>query len=602
MDRRYDARPREISSRETLVDPAARRPTLLPDFARHAWASEPARQRWEPRLDAIRRAWREIEWLSAAHGARPCALVSIGRNEVATLKERWQAYRLNASSVPPSCTPAGRGRVLAFVGERSAVRRALDAWSARDDGAVGSLLGYPDCCRRFFRRVWVEYGRIDTTLDMALGGPFADRTFDIAPLAAPHCNVFWRRVGLRAVAHLPCAFDCAPTLAIGRALWEIGDRAGYSAEREWLEEILLCPAAWSALHGIAEVKTPVLKIVMRTDHTDQKWSIRWRGKSYPQEGASGLAFPYRPLPRAPKISLRDAARGETEARAADAILDAAIDVIPETARAERRVTRLRLSPYFNIVALDDGSVGAAANYAAMTQAELDTRRAELELAIARDPLLLASSAATGDKLLISLRTAIASALAVPVIRQGGDHRFTVRSSVPEALFGGARTAVVIGFGGYMAALAASRGIMRLHVADLLYARRRAEMDGARQRFLAARPELDMTMSDGGDIWRRMAGADLVCITGSALCNGSMEGLLRAAPACRRIIVQGQSAAMHPAPLFRRGVTMVSTTVKPANLIDLSEPDMRRALEGGLPAVYLIPGGGRPELINAARAP
>ena len=594
--------PREISLHETLVDPAARRQTLLPDFARHAWASEPARQRWEPRLDAIRHAWRDIEWLSAAHGARPCALVSIGHSEVATLKERWQAHRLNASSVPPSSAAVGTGRVLAFVGERSAVRRALEAWGARDDLEVGSLLGYPECCRRFFRHAWVESGRIDTTLDMALGGPFADRTFDIAPPAAPHCNVLWRRLGPRAVAHLPCAFSCAPTLAIGRVLWEIGDRAGYGAEREWLEEILSWPAAWSALHGIAEVKTPVLKIAMRTDHTDQKWSIRWHGTCYPEEGASGLAFPYRPLPRAPKITLRDAARGGTEARAADGILDAAIAAIPETVRAERRVTRLRLSPYFNMVALDDGSVGAAANYAGMKQPALDAHRAELEAALARDPLLLATSAVPGNRLLISLRTAIASALVAPVIRQGGDHRFTVRSSVPEGLFDGARTAVVIGFGGYMATLAASRGIIRLHVADLLYAQRRAEMDGARQRFLAARSELEMTMSDGSDIWRRMACADLVCITGSALCNGSMEGLLRAASACRRVIVQGQSAAVHPAALFRRGVATVSTTVKPTNLIDLSEPDARRALEGGLATVYLTPGGARRGTADMTRAP
>ena len=437
-------------------------------------------------------------------------------------------------------------------------------------------------------------GRIDTTLDMALAGPFADRTFDIAHPAAPFCNTLWRRLGMRAVAHLPCGFDCAPSLAVGRALWEIADHAGYGAEREWLEEILSWPASWSALHGIAEVKTPVMKIAMRTDHTDQKWSILWNGLSYPEEGVSGLGFPYRPLPRAPKIARRSASR------AAEAILEAAIAAIPETMRAARRIARLRLSPYFNMVALDDGSVGAAANYAGLGQAALDARGSEWEAAIARDPLLLTMTVTPGDKLLMSLRTAIASALAAPVIRQGGDSSFAVRSSVPEGLFGGARSAVVIGFGGYMAALAASRGIARLHVADLLYARRRAEMDGARQRFLGARPELDMTLSDGSDIGRRLAGADLVCITGSALCNGSMEGLLRAASGCRRVIVQGQSAAVHPAAFFRRGVAMVSTTLKPANLLDLPDADARQALEGGLAAVYLTPGGARRGNADPAR--
>ena len=592
-DMQCDAR--EFSLREASVDPAARGPTRLPDFVRHAWASEPARQRWGPRLAAIRRAWRDIEWLSAAHEVRSCALVSIGHGEMATLKDQWLAHRLSASSLPRGGAPATRGRVLAFVGERSAVSRALEAWGAHADGDVGALLGYPECCRRFFHRVCVDSGRIDTTLDMALAGPCVDRTFDIAPpSAAPFCNTFWRRLGVRAVAHLPCAFDCAPSLAVGRALWEIGDRAGYGAEREWLEEILSWPAAWSALHGIAEVKTPVMKIAMRTDHTDQKWSIRWNGQLYPEEGASGIAFPYRPLPRAPKIARRSASR------AADGILEAAIASIPDRARAERRIAHLRLSPFFNMVALDDGSVGAAANYAGLSQSALEARRSEWELAIPRDPLLLTMTAAPGDKLLMSLRTAIASALAAPVIRQGGDSSFAVRSSVPQGLFGGARTAVVIGFGGYMAALAASRGIARLHVADLLFARRRAEMDGARQRFLAARPELDMTFSDGSDIARRMAGADLVCITGSALCNGSMEQLLRAASGCGRVIVQGQSAAVHPAAFFGRGVAMVSTTLKPANLIDLPDAAARRALEGGLAAVYLTSSGARPGDADPAR--
>ncbi|MFZ0603302.1 MAG: DUF364 domain-containing protein, partial [Roseiarcus sp.] len=97
-----------------------------------------------------------------------------------------------------------------------------------------------------------------------------------------------------------------------------------------------------------------------------------------------------------------------------------------------------------------------------------------------------------------------------------------------------------------------------------------------------------------------AGADLVCITGSALCNGSMEQLLRAASGCGRVIVQGQSAAVHPAAFFGRGVAMVSTTLKPANLIDLPDAAARRALEGGLAAVYLTSSGARPGDADPAR--
>ena len=56
---------------------------------------------------------------------------------------------------------------------------------------------------------------------------------------------------------------------------------------------------WSGLHGIAEIKTPVLKISARTDATAQKYTVRWSGTGYPDEGATGLRFPYRAPARKP---------------------------------------------------------------------------------------------------------------------------------------------------------------------------------------------------------------------------------------------------------------------------------------------------------------
>lgn len=61
----------------------------------------------------------------------------------------------------------------------------------------------------------------------------------------------------------------------------------------WLEEILDWPMHWSALHGCAELKTPVAKIIYRCDATSDKQEIRFEGNTYPEEGERGLAFPYR---------------------------------------------------------------------------------------------------------------------------------------------------------------------------------------------------------------------------------------------------------------------------------------------------------------------
>jgi SAM-dependent methyltransferase len=75
-------------------------------------------------------------------------------------------------------------------------------------------------------------------------------------------------------------------MALGRDL-------GFAVEMEWLEEILNWPASWSALHGIAQVKTPVLKVSTRTDATAHEFVVRRAGRRMPAEAAAGLVFPFR---------------------------------------------------------------------------------------------------------------------------------------------------------------------------------------------------------------------------------------------------------------------------------------------------------------------
>jgi hypothetical protein len=62
---------------------------------------------------------------------------------------------------------------------------------------------------------------------------------------------------------------------------------------DWIEEILNWPASWSALHGIAQVKTPVLKVSTRTDATAHEFIVRRPGRRMPAEAAAGLSFPFR---------------------------------------------------------------------------------------------------------------------------------------------------------------------------------------------------------------------------------------------------------------------------------------------------------------------
>jgi hypothetical protein len=118
-------------------------------------------------------------------------------------------------------------------------------------------------------------------------------------------NMFWRSIGVRAVPHLPCRIDCADSLTLAERMLLVARQSGFANEADWTEEILSWPVEWSALHGIAEIKTPIMKIITRTDATAGKLVVQWQGVTYPAEGAIGVRFPYQP-PVRPAITTRRA--------------------------------------------------------------------------------------------------------------------------------------------------------------------------------------------------------------------------------------------------------------------------------------------------------
>jgi hypothetical protein len=282
----------------------------LPDFTRLSWVSELARQTWEPRIREIGRAWREIEWLSVIRGERSCSLTLLSPEAFIDTAAHWTNLGLNAlplqienlPNTPYISTATCRepGQPIAFrlvVGKPEAVLQFKCAWDSSDNEMIGNLLGYPTCCRHFFQRVWIEDKRVDTTWAMAANTCEAQASERmIAVNGSPIANILWRWMGVRAVPHLPCRFDCPDTVRFGERLQDIGRQAGYNREIDWTIEILSWPVEWSALHGIAEVKTPVLRVSTRTDATAKKFMVHYRGPKFPNEGVTGLRFPYeRPL-------------------------------------------------------------------------------------------------------------------------------------------------------------------------------------------------------------------------------------------------------------------------------------------------------------------
>ncbi len=269
---------------------------VLPDFTRWIWLSEVARAVWSLRVAAISRAWAQVETASVPAGIRDSIMmfpsVEILPRAVREAAERGLLLLPLAlegvddtaySATARSYAPGAPGRYRAVVTRPELAGRWLMAYQDNDETSIGKLLGYPACCTEFYRRTWIQEKRTDTTEPMAANGT----------VGPPESNILLRWLNVRLVPHLPCGFNCQSTMALGFALGELWAQMGFGQELQWAREMLNWPVEWSALHGVAEIRTPVVTIMTRTDWTPDKRIVRREGSSYPAEGADGLRFPYR---------------------------------------------------------------------------------------------------------------------------------------------------------------------------------------------------------------------------------------------------------------------------------------------------------------------
>ena len=282
-----------------------RLPFRLQDFTRICWASDSAREVWQPRIGRISNAWLEIEWRAVVAGLRSCCITMASPEQFVQRAPRWAQNGLTAlpltmagvaASYSSTSVAVQAGKPFVFrmvLGSPKDVSRFKEAFDGSDDRAIGELLGYPACCREFFKRVWVDDAMVDTTWPMAAatdGAEVRDALIEVS--SPPKSNILWRWMGVRPVSHLPCSFACEATIELADRLIEVGRKHGFAEEMDWMLQILDWPVEWSALHGVAEIKTPILKVSTRTDATPCKYTVRYKGRSTPPEAAQGLRFPF----------------------------------------------------------------------------------------------------------------------------------------------------------------------------------------------------------------------------------------------------------------------------------------------------------------------
>lgn len=273
----------------------------LDDFTRVQWA--PEGQVWEEKFRAASNSYQSIEIMLVAAKVKPSSLLVVSPSTLAIVSRQASVYGLialvlgrqgSSSSYAATSIPYVDGQPYDFrvaICTQSLVDHWLHAWEHHDDETIGVLLGYPECCRRFFSRYWVDEGFVDTTwVQAANTAEVANNVINVHPNAA--CNVTLRHLGLRWVSHLPCSFKCQPTIAL-MADYAPVIKEEFPEEYRTLSEALQWPVRWTALHGIAEITTPVCRIISRTDATPSRYVVNQHGPLYPENGARGTDFPFR---------------------------------------------------------------------------------------------------------------------------------------------------------------------------------------------------------------------------------------------------------------------------------------------------------------------
>lgn len=272
----------------------------LPETVRLAWVSDEVRNLRQPMMRKVARAWAEMEWRSVPAHLRRCALCLVSSADFVNLAAQVAQCGLKAmpmrveetSGLPGSATML----LHVVVARKRDAAEFKSAWIRGSSDAMGDLLGYPPCCRQFFQRIFVEQRITDPLWSIAQASALSRREDNSVVLSGPPLlNLLLRSIGLRAIPHFPCSMDCPHSLALANRFMDLGKSLGFSDEIQGLHEMLSWPAEWSALHGIAEIRTPIVKISTTTDATAEKRIIQWIGKGYPPGGARGLAFPFQPL-------------------------------------------------------------------------------------------------------------------------------------------------------------------------------------------------------------------------------------------------------------------------------------------------------------------
>ncbi|WP_456623313.1 MULTISPECIES: hypothetical protein [unclassified Bradyrhizobium] len=284
----------------------------MPPFLRMAWASAAARDRWSEPLGRLVNEIRISEWLSVAAGVRLAAIMAVPKARSSAQSAEWANRGLASRILGPADAPLvrvlnGKSSSVAasdevhLVTRNERIEQLASIWRAADLGQMADWLGYPSCCAAFLKTVAIERQELDTTWAMVEGHVVDDNASQIAEIDDCTVNPLLSALGLRSAPHRPCCFHCQATQRLASVYGDLRSKVSSQPDQGALGQALAWPVEWSSLHGIVEVKLPILTLCYDGDATATAYKVRLTGGAPPEHAAQGLGFPYQtPQRRRPR--------------------------------------------------------------------------------------------------------------------------------------------------------------------------------------------------------------------------------------------------------------------------------------------------------------
>jgi radical SAM protein with 4Fe4S-binding SPASM domain len=253
---------------------------------RISWVSERAREIWSERLQRLIPFLEDMSVHAAGATPERCTVRLVPESSVPRLMELAQQYGLSAATLPQEALPSAiatrpeADSLTTFLsGSPRAVATVQTAWSEGNLPALMAAIDLPACCANRINDL-----RAHTLFHQYRGAIYLPESVTSHPLLAP--------LGISILPVAPCSLECAAAQAASDRWLAIAAVHGYADEIAWLRECLSWAVVWSELHGVTEIKTPVLKACFESGSSIRPLQIRRAGTAIVEGATTGLSFPY----------------------------------------------------------------------------------------------------------------------------------------------------------------------------------------------------------------------------------------------------------------------------------------------------------------------